>query len=362
MMNHYDYVIIGGGVAGLCAAKRLLELGIYPLVIEAGSYPSHKVCGEFLSPSSLPILKKWDIHPVPITQAHLHTSTYNFRFSFSPQAGSLSHFILDSQLAKQISQQGAILLTHTKVQDLSPASFPGTSHALVLSTGEKILAKHLLIAAGRLSHSPKQAPPFRYIGLKAHFSEIKLDSNLYMFSFQGSYLGLSPIENGKANLACLANLKRVQQAPSPQHFMQSLIASHPLLHQLLSSGCNLFDNWMEAYVPEFGLRSTPNWPQTYWIGDASSTIPPACGNGLSLAIASGYLAAEFAARDDAAGFKQAWRKHCASQIRLGKRLHQIFLNPPVGSAIMRLAHRFPFLAHWMFNLTRDPGLQKFGIK
>ncbi len=355
-MNQFDYVILGGGIAGLCAAKRLLELGIQPLVIEAGGYPSHKVCGEFLSPSSLSILKKWDIHPVPVNQVHVHTHTCALQFPFSPPAGSLSHLTLDSQLADQIAQQGAILLTYTKVQDLFPSSSPGDNHTLLLSTGEKIIAKHLLIATGRLSHSSAQAPHFRYIGFKAHFSELNLDSTLYLFSFKGAYLGLSPVENGRSNLACLAKIERVQQAPSSQDFIQSLIASHPVLNQLLSSGHNVFENWMEAYVPEFGMRSPPQWPQTYWIGDAASTIPPACGNGLSLAIASGYLAAEFAAKNNPAGFKLAWQRRCASQIRLGKGLHHCFLNPSLGSAAIRCAHYFPLLTQWVFDMTRDQGV------
>lgn len=108
-MIKYEYVILGGGLAGLCAAKRLLELGARPLVIEAGGYPSHKVCGEFLSPSSLPILKKWNIHPIPINQASLHTCSRSLKLTFSNPAGSLSHLTLDPQLAEQISQQGALL-------------------------------------------------------------------------------------------------------------------------------------------------------------------------------------------------------------------------------------------------------------
>jgi flavin-dependent dehydrogenase len=355
-MHHFDYVILGGGVAGLCAAKRLLELGYYPLVIEAGSYPAHKVCGEFLSPSSLPILEKWNIHPIPITQLQWHTSSQNLQMIFPQPAGSLSHFTLDFQLANQISQQGATLFTHTKVLDCSPPSRERECHHLSLSSGENISAKHLLIAAGRLPRYSSAAFSPRYIGLKAHFSGLELNSTLHMFSFQGAYLGISPVENGRANFACLAKIEQVQPFSSSQQFIESLISSHPLLRHLLASGCHLFDCWMEAFVPEFGLRSTPNWPQTYWIGDAAGTIPPACGNGLSLAIASGYLAAEFATRHEALGFKRAWIKRCASSIRLAKGLHHLFLNPAWGSAAISLNHWFPFMAQKIFDLTRDPGL------
>lgn len=353
-MKKFDYVILGGGVAGLCAAKRLLELGIQPLVIEAGGYPSHKVCGEFFSPSSLPLLHSWDIHPLPLHQMRLHTPSQTLNFTFPTPAGSLSHLTLDSQLADQISQQGASLLTHTKVQNLSPSFKLENSHILILSNGEEIEAKHLMIATGRLPGVQSQSAQARYIGFKAHFAEIELNSTLEMFSFPGAYLGLAPVEGGRTNLACLAKIEKVEQASSPEEFMQGLIEGHPVLRHLLSLSHNLFKDWMKAYVPSFGLRSPPSWPRTYWIGDAASTIPPACGNGLSLALASGYLAAEFASRDDAPGFKQIWRRRCSSQILFGKGLHHLFLHPSLGNSALHLSRWFPFLTAKIFALTRDP--------
>lgn len=82
------FVIIGGGIAGLCAAIRLSELGEEPLLVEGGSYPAHKICGEFLSPECLSFLHDWNIHPVPISQAILKTLTSSLVFPFPSPAGS----------------------------------------------------------------------------------------------------------------------------------------------------------------------------------------------------------------------------------------------------------------------------------
>lgn len=355
-MKSFDYVILGGGVAGLCAAKRLLELGICPLIIEAGQYPMHKVCGEFLSPSSLPILEKWEIQPIPIQQIEWHTISHHLYMPFRHPAGGLSHITLDPQLANQVSQQGATLLTQTKVLNLSPPSSEQGFHQLVLSSGENIQAKHLLIATGRLLNDALEAGKPCYMGFKAHFSGLDLNSTLHMFSFPGAYLGIAPVENGSSNLACLAKIENVQQFSSSQAFMQHLIASHPILSQLLAPGVNLFDHWMKAVIPEFGWRLTPSWPRTYWIGDAAMTIPPASGNGLSLAIASGYLAAEFAAIDDPHGFKQMWRKRWATKLKIVKYLHHLFLNPTFGSAAIQICKWMPSLAQGAFALTRDQGV------
>ena len=41
--------IVGGGLAGLSLGVALRRHGIPVILFEAGSYPRHRVCGEFIS-------------------------------------------------------------------------------------------------------------------------------------------------------------------------------------------------------------------------------------------------------------------------------------------------------------------------
>lgn len=204
------FAIIGGGVAGLCAAIRLTELGEEPLLIEGGSYPSHKVCGEFLSPECIPFLKEWNIHPVPISQIDLKTTTNSLTFTFPSAAGGLSHMVLDPALANYASTLGAEIKTDTKVISFHPKKSASEPHIIQLSN-EFVEASHVIIATGRMPNSNKQ-PPMAYMGFKAHFEGLRLDYKLRMFSFPGAYLGISPIEENKYNVACLANLKKSRRS------------------------------------------------------------------------------------------------------------------------------------------------------
>ena len=54
----YDVAILGGGLAGLTNAYLLTKVGYKVILFEKGSYPQHKVCGEYISNEALPFLKK----------------------------------------------------------------------------------------------------------------------------------------------------------------------------------------------------------------------------------------------------------------------------------------------------------------
>jgi menaquinone-9 beta-reductase len=347
------FVIIGGGIAGLCAAIRLSELGEEPLVIEGGSYPSHKVCGEFLSPECIRYLEAWNINPVPIPQVTLRTPKSCLVLPFPSSAGGMSHIALDPALVNYASAKGAEIITSTKVTAFQAKKSSTDIHLIRLSNNETIEAFNVIIATGRFPHHLNKKPEMLYMGFKTHFENIAMKiPQLEMFSFPGAYLGISPIENNKFNVACLAEMKQVKDSNS-QIFIHHLISQNPYLHSLLSDGKNLFDQWMVASVPGFGFKQTPDWLDAYFIGDAAMTIPPACGNGLSLAIFGGRLAAEYAKQKQAYDFKKMWIKRCSSQLFWAKILHKLMLNPFYSDSIMNLCKHFPSIATKVFNLTRQ---------
>lgn len=352
-----EYVILGGGIAGLSAALSLAEKGAEPLLIEAGTYPCHKVCGEFISPETIPLLQKWNIFPEPIYQAHFRTPTQEMLFSFPSPAGSLSHLQLDPSLAREAQRLGAHLMTNTRVESWRTHQLEagiGYGHELVLSDGQIIQAKHLLLATGRLPSLQKQSLKASYLGFKAHFRGINtLASTLAMFSAPGLYLGLVPVEDGLYNLAGLVRLSMAQQAGSLDHLIASVRRIHPVLDTYLNEAIPQFNEWMQVKIPEFGLKHTTPLPRTYYIGDAALTVPPACGNGLSLAIQSGCLAAQYALRDDSAGFRSDWNKRIKRQLFFDKVLHQIMLRPRCASALMQVSRWQPSFATTVYNLTHE---------
>lgn len=348
----YNFVIIGGGVAGLSAAIRLTELGAKPLVLEGGHYPYHKVCGEFLSPECLSYLHQWDIQPVPIYQMHLRTISAELTFPFRIHAGALSHLDLDPSLAKHATAHGATISLDTQVKAFHPKSSFEKTHRIELMSGEMIHTYHAIIATGRIPGYHQKKPISQYIGIKSHFAGIPINHALEMFSFPGAYLGIVPVGPDTYNVACLATMKNVKKQGGVEAFMEDLISQNSVLKSYLLEGKNLFSQWMSVPISSFGLKQTPAWEDIYFIGDAAMTVPPACGGGLSLAINGGCLAAEYAIHQHAKDFKSIWRAKCTNQLFWAKVLHQMMMCPQLGNKLIKCAHIFPSLANYTFHLTR----------
>jgi menaquinone-9 beta-reductase len=312
------------------------------------------VCGEFLSPECIPYLHNWNIHPQPIPKVVLRTSNNkSLTFSFPTQAGGLSHIQLDPLLAKYAQKAGTVLKTSTQVKSIQPKKKQGDPHVIQLSNGETIESSQMIIAMGRIPSYSLGCPTMRYVGFKAHFKNIVSEGNLEMYSFPGGYLGMAPIEENQCNVACLADVEMVKQFTDPHAFIENLIVSHPFLSTSLSKENSLFDQWMITEIPSFGIRQTPEWLDAYFIGDAAVSIPPACGNGLSMAIIGGRLAAEYAVGFTAEKFKKMWKNKCASQVFWAKSLHKLLLHPFYGDKFLAIGNLFPYLSRKVYDLTRQ---------
>src|ERR1700704_4008539 len=63
---NYDAIVIGGGPAGATAALMLARAGWSVAIVEKKTFPRRKVCGEFISATSMPLL-----HEVGVLDAFL---------------------------------------------------------------------------------------------------------------------------------------------------------------------------------------------------------------------------------------------------------------------------------------------------
>src|SRR5664279_3467109 len=61
MQTAYDAIIVGGGPSGATSAVLLAEAGWRVAVVEKASFPRRKVCGEFISETTWPLLQQLNV-------------------------------------------------------------------------------------------------------------------------------------------------------------------------------------------------------------------------------------------------------------------------------------------------------------
>src|SRR5271154_1228393 len=110
--------IVGGGLAGLTLGIGLRQRGVPAAIFEAGSYPRHRVCGEFISGRGQATLARLGLRE--LGQAAGAVSAHTTAF-FSPTRSTLSRplpspaiclsrFTLDNVLARKFREIGGELL------------------------------------------------------------------------------------------------------------------------------------------------------------------------------------------------------------------------------------------------------------
>lgn len=70
--------IVGGGLAGLTLGIALRQKNIAVTIFEAGHYPRHRVCGEFISGRGQVILLRLELDKIFLNSSALFASTTAF--------------------------------------------------------------------------------------------------------------------------------------------------------------------------------------------------------------------------------------------------------------------------------------------
>ena len=97
--------VVGGDPAGVMAAFAAMREGAPVRIFEKSAFPRHKVCGEFLSPAILPLLRRagceagfLQLRPAVLSAMRLHFGTRVIRHPLPELAYGVSRYELDRLL------------------------------------------------------------------------------------------------------------------------------------------------------------------------------------------------------------------------------------------------------------------------
>src|SRR5438270_4313242 len=105
MSERFDIAVIGGGPAGTAAAITAARQGHSVLLLERGTFPRHKVCGEFVSSESIGLLQgllgqdhQWPFTAINISRARIFLEERVTEIKVEPQATSIPRYVMDHTL------------------------------------------------------------------------------------------------------------------------------------------------------------------------------------------------------------------------------------------------------------------------
>jgi menaquinone-9 beta-reductase len=337
--------VVGGGLAGLTLGIALRKKEIPVKLFEAGNYPRHRVCGEFVSGRGLEILDA-----LGLKQKFLEAGAIEARSSIffpgnseSPvrqlpsPALCLSRFVMDKILADEFQRLGGELQTGTRWQN----NFPDGA----------------VRASGRQLHPVENG--WRWFGLKTHARNVSPAADLEMHVFKNGYVGICRLAGGEVNVC---GLFRRNGSGAPQQNGFDLLRGNPgtILHERLARA--EFDE--KSFCSVAGLSLQPQRAlekSEVCIGDALTMIPPVTGNGMSLAFESAQLAVEplVAFSRGEISWAQARQKIARAcdesfsrRLRWANWLQRFLLSSSLPNPIKCFAARNDWLWRFAFERTR----------
>ena len=366
----------------------LAQAGWSVALVEKTRFPRRKVCGEFISATSLPLVQDGGIgaeffaaagpeirrvglfarevvlsSPMP----RVHDSAWGW-------GRALGRDRLDSLLRDAAVQAGAKLWQPWKLTQLRQTL---AGHFCTISSGSETIelnAPVLIAANGSWEHgplSPAEASPHTkrdLLAFKALFRNSELAADLMpLLVFPGGYGGMVHTDGDRVSLSCCIRrdvLERCRRDRPGQraadatlmHILQNCEGARDALLRADLDGA-----WLSAGPIQPGIRR-PFSGGIFFVGNIAGEAHPIVAEGISMAMQSAWLLCRrltagqnrIAAGNLAAigtAYSRDWKRSFAPRIRAAATFAHIAMRPNTFAGALPILKSFPKILTWGAQLS-----------
>jgi geranylgeranyl reductase family protein len=312
-----DVIIAGGGPAGSVLAWDLARRGIATLVLERARFPREKVCGDYVEPRGLRILREMGCleglertRPLPISRTSIFSDWqcrytgpipfYGLVDSLPPHGYVVRREELDAVLLDAASGAGAEVHEETAVSDVD-AGPGGVEVSAKRGTKTTRYRARLIVGADGVnsvvarSQGLSTADPRRTVVARRAYAvaEGGLGENAVFFdeSLFPGYGWVFPLADGRVNLGVglLSETRGRVDAQIPalfEKFVEGLGRHYPRCADV-----ELCSRPIGGIVKTYGAAGRNHFDGGLLVGDAGCFVDPMTGEGITPGMESALLAA-----------------------------------------------------------------------
>jgi len=359
----YDLIIIGAGLSGLSTALACKRPGFSILILEKGSMPRHKVCGEYLSAEVLPLLESWGMdleHRPRVNRALLSAPNGSFTEVDLPLGGiGVSRYYLDGKLIDIAVDRGVEVHTEEPVRKV----VRNGTFFQIESSKAQYEAKWIVSCHGKsrpsffMDHKPSNQE--KYMGVKQYYKLDFPNQLVALHSFRGGYGGAVLVENGWVDMAFMIKQSVFMEYKNIDKVMEAVLYSNPWMKKLITDGEAMWEQ--PKAVSNFTLgEKNSNLLQALTAGDARAMIPPASGNGMAMALLSGAMLGNKIKEGVEYGkswmevenaYSKQWKAYFGNRLWWGKHIQGLMERPERANLAMRLMKYSDWILRSTIRLT-----------
>lgn len=368
-------IVVGGGLAGLTVSLELARSGLDVMVIEKRNYPSHRVCGEYVSNEVRPFLERLGLPlaalgAVPISRLAVSSPDGTFLESPLESGGfGISRYRLDHALYQLCREAGVTFRLTTSVTQVKKEA---VDYSVRTSDGDAHTAQVVIGAFGKKSNLDvklsrsftKRSSP--YLAVKYHIRTPHPDELISIHNFADGYCGMSAVEEGKSCLCYLTTRANLKNAGNNiAQLERTILSRNPYLRRIFEQAEFLYEKPLVINEVSFAAK-TQYESGLLMAGDAAGMIAPLCGNGMAMAIHSAHLLAglvtahfsgQYSVVELERRYQEKWRRMFGLRLAAGRTIQAMFGNAWLTNLMVGTLRHSPALTRRIIRLTHGAVLE-----